>query len=533
MLAIIDNYDSFTYNLFQYLSELTDEPIEVYRNDRITTPELRALKPTKIVISPGPGRPEGAGCSIDVVRQFVGIIPILGVCLGHQVIGAAFGAKIVKAKRIVHGKTEEMNMDGRGLFRNIPPKSVFTRYHSLVIQKESLPKDLIITATSIDGEIMGIRHHDCPIEGIQFHPESIASEYGKKILKNFLNYRSEPFEMPRVLSRLMERSDLTRDEAETFMEELTEGDLNNTFIAAFLTALNMKGVTPEEIAGFASVLKRKRRVLKSSKPVLDTCGTGGDGLGTFNISSMTALVAASCGARVAKHGNRGVSSKSGSADFYRELGVPIDLSPKNSEKLLEQTDFTFLFAPMYHGSMRHAAPVRRELGVKTVMNLLGPLVNPVGSTCQLIGVFSNEYCTKIAQAAKLLGINRVMVVHSSDGLDEISVCDTTSVVEIDTHGEMREYILDPTDFNIKKYQLAELKGGDPGRNAEIAREILTTGAHEAIQQIVCLNAGAALYIYGIACSIEEGYRTCSEALKSGKVREKVEQIIAVGKSLGE
>ncbi len=532
MIVIIDNYDSFTYNLFQYICELTDEPVRVFRNDRVSVDDLQSLNPTRIVISPGPGRPEEAGCSVDVVRHFYKKVPILGVCLGHQAVGYAFGGKIVKAKRIVHGKVEDITLDGRGLFRNIPSPARFTRYHSLVVEA-SLPSELQQTATSRDGEVMGVRHPEYPLEGIQFHPESVSSEYGKKILKNFLNYHIEPFHLPDILAGLVGGTDLSRQDAESFMEELTEGDLTDAQIAAFLVALNCKGVTAQEIAGFASVLTKKRRVIKSPKPVLDTCGTGGDGRGTFNISSMSALVAASCGATVAKHGNRGVSSKSGSADFYRELGVPVELAPEKAEQMLERVGFTFLFAPIYHGSMRHAAPVRRQLGIKTVMNMLGPLVNPVGSTYQLIGVFDPELCRNEAQAARLLGVQRVMVVHGEDGLDEISVCAPTKFVEIDEQDNPREFTLEPEELGTSRFSLEELKGGTPSENAEIARRMLDGTGNDALREAVCVNAGAALYLCGLADQISAGCRQAREAFESGKVVEKLEEIRRVGRQLAE
>lgn len=202
MYVIIDNYDSFTHNLYQYLCELTEEKVEVFRNDRITVDEMEAMSLKGILISPGPGRPEEAGISVPCIQRFAGTVPILGVCLGHQAIGTAFGGRIVSAKRIVHGKTEEMSLDGRGLFRGLPRAARFTRYHSLVIEGESLPEELEVTATSPDGEIMGVRHRTHVVEGLQFHPESIASETGKRCLRNFLHYRREPFPLSSVLAGL-------------------------------------------------------------------------------------------------------------------------------------------------------------------------------------------------------------------------------------------------------------------------------------------------------------------------------------------
>ncbi len=524
MYLIIDNYDSFTYNIFQYMSELTDEEIKVVRNDRITLKEIEGLNPGGIVISPGPGRPEDAGISMDTVKYFAGKTAILGVCLGHQVIGEVFGGKIVQAEQIVHGKTEAIKLDGRGVFRTLGKTEIFTRYHSLIIEPESLNGALEITATSRSGEIMGVRHPEYDIEGVQFHPESMGSPAGRQIFSNFIHYRREPFPVKQTLLNLIEGKDLTFEEAEGFMTELTEGKLNNSQIAAFLTALNSKGITGAEIAGCASVLQKKRTAITTSVPVLDTCGTGGDGLNTFNISSFAALIASSCGIPVAKHGNRAVSSLSGSAEFYTELGFDIGLSPTEAGRLLETTNFTFLFAPTYHGAMKYAAPVRKELGIKTIMNLLGPLVNPAGAEYQIIGVFSDEYCIPVAEAARLLGIKKAAVVHGFDGLDEISVTGPTRIVLLNEDGTVSDTVFNPEDYEIPLYDLTELAGGNASVNATMALDILNNRGNDAVRDASALNAGAGLYLYGIADSIQEGYAIALSALKAGKVLRKTEEI---------
>ncbi len=531
MYLLIDNYDSFTYNIYQYLTELTKKEIKVVRNDRITCDGIEALRPEGIIISPGPGRPEEAGVTVDAIRRFAGKVPILGVCLGHQAIGYAFGGSIVPARRLVHGKTESIKLDGRGLFRTLPATGVFTRYHSLVIDPAKVPPELEVSATSLDGEIMGVRHRELLVEGIQFHPESVASEFGKQILKNFLSYEREPYPVKENLAKIIRRESLSQKEAEGFMAELTEGNLNASSIAGYFVALNAKGIAAEEVAGCARVLQQKRTPLAVSRPVLDTCGTGGDELGTFNISSFAALVAAACGACVAKHGNRAVSSLSGSADFYKELGVPIELKPKDSEALIEQTGFAFLFAPLYHGAMRHAGPVRRELGIKTIMNLLGPLVNPAGAEYQLIGVFSDEHCLTVAKAARLLGLKRVMVVHGADGLDEISVGGPTRIVTLGESGAIDERSFDPAEIGVKRYPAAELKGGSAQDNARIAKELLSGGGPEAVRAAVLLNAAGGLAVYGIASDLKEGFRLAKEALEGGKVRAKLEEVRAAGAAL--
>ncbi|TVR28964.1 MAG: bifunctional anthranilate synthase component II/anthranilate phosphoribosyltransferase [Spirochaetaceae bacterium] len=528
MILLLDNYDSFTHNLYQYMSEITTEPIEVIRNDAVTLDQVGAMKPQRIVISPGPGRPEEAGISVALIKRFAGKIPILGVCLGHQAIGYAYGASIVQARNIVHGKVEPMQLDGRGLFRSIDSPALFTRYHSLVIDEQTLPAELEITARSADGEIMGVRHRDYLLEGVQFHPESIASESGKKLLANFLHYLREPFVARELLTRVIAGEQLGRREAANFMEEVTEGNLSPAQIAGFLVAINARGISSEEIAGCASVLQRKRVPVTTERPVLDTCGTGGDGLGTFNISSMAALVAAACGAAVAKHGNRAVSSHSGSADFYRELGIAVDLSREQAEALIAQHGFAFLFAPLFHGAMKHAAVPRRELGIKTIFNLLGPLVNPAGAQYQIIGVYDRAFCRPVAEAAVALGTQRGMVVHGLDGIDELSVSAPSLVVRFDHSGITAEEELDPATLGITGYRLEDLSGGDAQANAAMAREMLAGGGRAAVRDAVLLNAAAALEVYGVADSIAAGLALAREALASGAVAAKVQAIIEAG-----
>jgi anthranilate synthase/phosphoribosyltransferase len=400
-----------------------------------------------------------------------------------------------------------------------------------VINKETLPSELEVTATSNDGEIMGVRHKKYIIEGIQFHPESIASEFGKKILKNFLNYKREPFDVKGTLTKILSGSDLAGDEASSFMEELTAGQLTEAQIAGILTALNSKKVSADELAGFASVLNKMKISLSFPDPLLDTCGTGGDGTKSFNISSMAAIVASSCGACVAKHGNRSVSSKCGSADFYQKLGIPISFPPEKALKLLEETGFTFLFAPIYHGSMKHAGKVRRELGIKTVMNLLGPLVNPADTEYQLIGVFSEDLLIPIAEAAKLLGKRRVMVVHSLDGFDEISISAPTRVFEIDEQGNRKDYQFDPASIGLNNFSPQELIGGNPEENVRLANQFINSQGSDAIKTAVLLNAGAALYVYSLTDTIRDGYMRAKEAVESGKVKERLEHIREIGKTL--
>jgi len=525
MYLLLDNYDSFTYNIYQYLCELTDEPIQVIRNDAIDVAGIRALNPRAIILSPGPGRPEEAGCMIDVIRAFAGVVPILGVCLGHQAIGYAFGGNIVGAKEIVHGKVQPIAVDGKGVFRGMTSPTNFTRYHSLVIERDTLPADLEVTATSPDGEIMGVRHKSLAIEGVQFHPESIASEGGKRLLKNFLTWRREGFDFPPLVRKIMAKQNLTQAEAEGFMEELTEGNLTGTQISAILVGLSLKGIAPEEVAGCAAVLQRKRVTLPVTGDFLDIVGTGGDEHGTFNISSLAALAASACGARVAKHGNRAVSSRSGSADFYTAMGLKIDLKPAQAAEVLRSTGFSFLFAPVYHGAMKHAAPVRKELGVKTIMNLIGPLANPAGATHQLIGVYDASLGPLLARAIQLLGTKKTLIVFGTEGLDEMSVGAPT-LYWLVTPESITEGRFDPSRIGLSGYVLDDLKGGTADDNADLARDLLSGVGRPALRDAVCLNAGAALWLTDLASSIEDGYAQVRKTFDDGRLFAKVEEVKA-------
>ena len=331
MIVIIDNYDSFTYNVYQALAKITNEEIRVLRSRECTIADIEKLNPSRLIVSPGPGRPEDAGISVEAIKHFAGKLPILGVCLGHQAIGYAFGAKIVQAKFIKHGIAEEIDLDGKGLFRTIGKKNIFTRYHSLVVDEATLSPDFEVTARATDGDIMGIRHKTLPIEGVQFHPESIASGRADEFFKAFLNYRREPLDVRGILNTLTEGKDLSRETAEMFMEDLTDGIMDERQMAAILTALSSKGPVADEIAGCAKVLSSKKRKFPySGDELTDIVGTGGDGKGSFNVSSLSGLIAASCGAKIAKHGNRAVSSKSGAADFYTAAGFKLDMTPEKA-----------------------------------------------------------------------------------------------------------------------------------------------------------------------------------------------------------
>lgn len=329
-----------------------------------------------------------------------------------------------------------------------------------------------------------------------------------------------------LLEKLHRREDLTVDEAAGAMTEIMEGRAQPAQIAGFLVALGMKGERPPEIVGLAKTMRaRATKLSRTFDPLFDTCGTGGDRAHTFNVSTVAALVLAACGVRVAKHGNRSVSSRCGSADLFEALGVNIAAPPPVVEQCLEQTGIAFFFAPTFHPSMRHAAPARKDLGIRTAFNLLGPLTNPAGASRQLVGVPRPELTELVARSLGLLGADRAWVVHGADGLDEISTTGYTKVSECRA-GAVNTFYVHPSDFKLPKAAPEALKGGDAAENAAIARRILA-GERGAPRDIVLLNAGVSLLIAGAASDVPGGIARAAAALDDGSAARVLDRLVAV------
>jgi anthranilate phosphoribosyltransferase len=329
---------------------------------------------------------------------------------------------------------------------------------------------------------------------------------------------------PGLIDKLQRRVDLTVDEAAGAMSTIMDGTAQPSQIAGFLVGLAMKGERPDEIVGLARTMRaRSTKLSRSFAPVFDTCGTGGDGAHTFNVSTVAALVLAACGVRVAKHGNRSASSRCGSADLFEELGVNVTAQPPAVERCLDEAGIAFLFAQVFHPSMRHAAATRKELGVRTAFNLLGPLTNPAGATRQLVGVPRPELTELVARSLAHLGAERAWVVHGADGLDEISTTGYTKVSEC-RNGAVNTFYLHPADVGLPKAAPATLRGGDASENAAIARAILA-GQPGAPRDIVLLNAAASLLIAGEAATIPGGLAMAADAIDSGRAATVLEKLI--------
>jgi anthranilate phosphoribosyltransferase len=327
-----------------------------------------------------------------------------------------------------------------------------------------------------------------------------------------------------AIRRLFARDHLTRGETEALFGQLMDGALDAAQKAALLVALAMKGESAAEIAGAAAAMRRRVVPILHSRPLaVDTCGTGGDGKGTFNISTAAALVAAAAGVPIAKHGNRSVSSRSGSADVLAALGVPIEVEASVAGRALDEIGIAFLFAPLLHPAMREVMPVRRALGVRTVFNLLGPLTNPAGAQAQVMGVYAREKVELIARVLRDLGVRHALVVHGSDGLDEITTTGPTLVAEV-RDGEVTTYSLEPEEVGARRVALAALVGGTPEENARRMEALLGGEGEPALADVVAVNAGAALYVGGLAASLREGTEAARQLLAAGAGARKLAEL---------
>ena len=332
------------------------------------------------------------------------------------------------------------------------------------------------------------------------------------------------------LQKIISGQHLTASEAHAAMQKIMAGEATHAQIAGFLVALRMKGETVEEITGFARAMREAAlKVQAQSRPLVDTCGTGGDRSHTFNISTAAAFIAAGAGVRVAKHGNRAASSQCGSADVLEELGVNINLAPQQVARCIDEVGIGFLFARSLHPAMRHAAPVRSELGVRTVFNLLGPLTNPAGATRQVLGVFAAEWVEPLARVLQLLGTERAFVVHGAGGLDEISTLGETQVAEVHPGG-ISCYRVTPEDFDLPRADLEELRGGTPQENAAMLLECLRNTPGPRLD-ITLLNAAAAIVAGGLANDLKEGFARARYSVNSGAAQERLEALIALSHSI--
>ena len=537
MILMIDNYDSFTYNLYQAIGVLYPH-IEVKRNDEITLDEIEKLAPEGIILSPGPGRPADAGICEELIKKFSGKLPILGVCLGHQAIAEAFGGKIIHAREQLHGKQTDININtSNPLFAGLPKSIKAARYHSLVADSISLPACLSVTATDDTAQIMALQHREHKTFGVQFHPESILTDVGMKIIDNFLSNvcgvkttkaslpsipDGERTELVKFIRKVVDKGEhLTEQESFEAVDIIMNDRATNAQIACLLTAMRLQGENVDEITGFVKGMRKNMTEVIPDTPVLEIVGTGGDLSFSFNISTTSGFVIAGAGQAVAKHGNRGVSSKSGAADVLEALGCNISLTPDKAKSLINEAGYTFLFAQKYHSAMRFVGLTRRQIGVRTIFNILGPLANPAKAEYMLLGAYSDELLENMAKVLMNIGVKSAMLVHGQDGFDEISISAPTTVCEV-RDGKIIKYEICPEDFGLTRYNKSDVTGGEAKDNAAITKGVLDGSITGAKRDIVLLNAGCALYVAHKADTIKDGIELARQSIDSGEALKRLE-----------
>lgn len=510
---ILDNFDSFTYNLYQYIAELGGNP-EVYRNNEITLDDIERKGYTHIVISPGPGSPDNKkdfGICGKVIEKFMGYIPILGVCLGHQGIIHELGGRIVRTTPM-HGKRSLIRIkNSHSLFKGLPQTIEVMRYHSLIGDRSTLPKDLEIIGETEDRLPMAVCHKTLPLYGVQFHPESIGTPMGKEILKNFLMSL-------RAIS-------MTAQEAEHFIDKIVNGEITNKEIEDVLLALARKGESIAEITGMARGLRKHAVKLPGAAELItmDTCGTGGSGLPRMNISTACAFVLASAGVKIAKHGNKAASGRCGSFDLLLAVGANIQLSPKQVAHAIEKIGIGFIFAPLFHPAMKKVAAVRKKLGVRTIFNLLGPLTNPAQPAFHLLGTLSVEIAEKLIAAMKNLGYRHAMVVTGEDGLDEVTLTGRTTVFELQKNA-IRRFEFEPEALGIPRVKnFSEISGGSIEQNAQRFIELLQGKAKVALQNLLYVNCAFGFLVAQRVRNVKEGLALAKKTVTSDAAFKKFQE----------
>lgn len=535
MILLIDNYDSFVFNVAQYLQELTNEEVKTVRNDAITLEEIKQLQPSRIVLSPGPKHPKDSGICLEILKN-ISHIPILGICLGHQAFGLINGAEIKRLEVPLHGKTSLLTVENENsvLFQGMPKSFQVMRYHSLYVSDKNLPKELTITAKSDDGVIMALEHREKPIYGIQFHPESFFTEYGKDIIKNFIRY-TQPLQktvsleetqkiyanevFSKSLKKLQESIPLTDSDFKEICAVIHTKQYDIVQLGALLVLISEKSLYPESLTAFVKNILNYSTTFVDDSPMIDLCGTGGDGFKTINISTTVAFIVAAMGVKVAKHGNRSVTSQSGSSDVLNELGVPLEESLLSQLSLLEKQQLAFFHAPFFHKLVGEVKEVRQRLGIRTVFNILGPLLHPnTRLKYQLVGIYHEPVQHLYAETLQLLGRKHALVVRGNDGLDEITLCDETKIVEV-KEGKILEYTIAPEMFGFKRAFHTDIQGGSPKENAEILLRTLKGEEYSPKSDIVILNAMFALYTADVVKHPAEAKPLIEEAIRSGKVFE--------------
>jgi anthranilate synthase/phosphoribosyltransferase len=487
-ILLLDNFDSFTYNLVDFFRQLGCE-VKVYRNT--AEPEQLAKEDFDLlVLSPGPSIPRNAGNMMRVIERFYQIKPILGVCLGHQALIEHFGGKLSNIAP-VHGKSVPIKHDGRGIFTGIEQNCKIARYHSWA--GTDIPTDFEVSATSEDGTVMAIRHKKLPIEAIQFHPESVLSmtnNIGMRMLKNIVDGRiSSGNRIYHELAQKLQSSQQILDAAtlREFLRTVEEGQLSEDQKQILLVSLSHRLRNTSELKVFIDVLMEFSTTPLRFSEAMDVCGTGGSGLPRINTSTLASMLLAHEGLKIAKHGNRAAAGRYGSFNLLENLGIPLKFSLASAHKTLDKTNLAFLFAPEIHPIFRHFAPVRAKIGVPTIFNILGPLVNPCLPERQFIGTAFADMMEVIFETAIKMGKKHVIVVRAWDGLDEISLSAPTRILEY-KDGKKNDYEVSPVDFGLEIIPFSALSAATSEECLALAQNIINGNPKTEHWKLVAANA---------------------------------------------
>ncbi|MDF7666273.1 anthranilate phosphoribosyltransferase [Orbaceae bacterium ESL0727] len=554
-ILFIDNVDSFTYNLVDQLRN-SGHHVTIYRNTipaDVIIEKLSHMQDPILFLSPGPGTPSQAGSMLELLKRLKGKLPIIGICLGHQAIVEAYGGTIVSAGDILHGKASLIEHDGQAMFKGLPNPLPVARYHSL--KGENIPKSLTINAMFND-IVMAVRNEHDRVCGFQFHPESILTIQGVKLLNQTIEWAQnraanpliatpenatqtskvmvEPakqaivdkqeYNIQPVLNKLYQGQALTQDESKRLFGLIIQGKVEPVLLASAIISMKVRGETPEEIAGAASALLEHADHFDSPDyDYTDIVGTGGDGTNSINISTASAFVAAALGYKVAKHGNRGVSSKSGSSDVLSALGVKLNMSADVSRKALDDLGVCFLFAQQYHTGFRYAAPIRQQLKTRTIFNVLGPLINPSKPKRILLGVYDAKLIKPIAETLKMLNYTHAYVVHGA-GMDEVAIHGITQVAEVQ-HGEIRYFNLTPDDFGLPTFTLKDIEGGTPEENRDLLIAILQGHGRPAHEAAIAANVAMLMSLFDQP-DLKANAKQAIEMMRSGKAYALLQKLAA-------
>jgi len=515
-VLMLDNFDSFTYNLVDFFRQLGCEVI-VFRNT-VEPQTLARIDFDLLVLSPGPSVPRNAGNMMQIIEQFYLKKPILGVCLGHQALIEFFGGTITNIAP-VHGKAVQIEHDGRGVFSGLEQNCAVARYHSWAA--DLIPSEFEVSARSMDGVVMAVRHKRLPIEGIQFHPESVLTmknQVGMRMLRNVVEGRMASGNLIyHELSHILQTGAPLRPETlHAFLSVIEEGQLSDDQKQILLVSLSHRLRNARELANFVRVLLQFKSIHPKTPdfPLVDICGTGGSGLPRINTSTLASLLLAHCGLKIAKHGNRAAAGRFGSFNLLESLGLPPKFSPDQAKRSLEQVNLAFIFAPDIHPIFKHFAPIRAKMGVSTVFNALGPLVNPYQPERQFIGTAFEDLTELIFETGIHLGKRHFIVVRGMDGLDEISVSAPTRVLEY-RDGTKTAYEISPQDFGLSPLPFQQLSAANPTECIRIARDMIAGNPGTEHYKLVAANAAFIYSKFIEAIPLKEAYQKMESLIFEG------------------